>query len=51
MNCLKCGKELSAIGGVPTIWMCNNCISISKKVKGKPIKYVGDTLATLRELK
>ena len=48
MNCPDCGGELSAVGGVPTLWLCGACTD--KDPKKRPKKFVGDTLKEFRRL-
>lgn len=48
MDCPDCGKELAAVGGVPTVWQCNPCTNADPKKRAK--RFVGDTLATFRRL-
>lgn len=52
MKCLICGNEMLAVGGVPTVWQCENCTRMNVlEHKNKPeVRFVGDTHATLRRL-
>lgn len=52
MDCPDCGKELIAVGGVPTVWQCNFCTKENLlKRAGKPeVRFIGDTLAAFRRL-
>lgn len=52
MNCPECGGELTAVGGVPTVWHCNSCTTqrTLKRVSKPDVRFIGDTLKTLRRI-
>lgn len=39
MKCPKCGADMVAMGGIPTVWQCPTCSKSAKKA----VRYVGDT--------
>lgn len=52
MNCPDCGKELIAVGGVPTVWQCNHCTKENtlKHLSKPDVRFIGDTLKAFRRL-
>lgn len=52
MNCLDCGGELTAVGGVPTVWQCNPCTKQKAltRVSRSEVRFIGDTLKELRRV-
>jgi len=52
MNCTKCGKELTACGGIPTLWKCVPCSTAALRTRPpkKEVYFKGDTLGTLKEV-
>lgn len=52
MKCPDCSGELTAVGGVPTIWQCNPCTK-EKALKNQSratVRFEGDTMKTLRRV-
>lgn len=52
MNCPECGKELTAVGGIPTVWQCEACTNkkVLEHARYPEVRFVGDTKMTLRRL-
>lgn len=52
MLCPKCGNEMEATGGVPTIWLCKTCTAVNKSnhMRYPDARYKGDGVNTLEEL-
>jgi hypothetical protein len=52
MNCPKCKSELTACGGVPTVWKCVPCstAALLASPPRKEVYFEGDTQKTLKEV-
>ena len=52
MNCPDCKGELTAVGGVPTVWQCDPCTKEKAltRVTRPEVRFIGDTLQAFRRV-
>lgn len=52
MNCPDCGTEMTAVGGIPTVWQCPTCTAekVLDHSRYPEVRFKGDTLDTLERV-